>query len=170
MFDTCNRKLFQCKRCYSACFLCASKPANFFSLWLITLLSEKTTLVSSCVREERGPPAKVRSVELVLSSFLIRSFNVLFFRLLTEILHHLPVGLTFWAKTFFKWLVLLLKAPCSFTNDEIQNVKDIFIFHARCINAENYFHVILLLSKYILLPYFMVFWYIGLTPKIVRDV
>ena len=95
MFDTCNRKLFQCKRCYSACFLCASKPANFFSLWLITLLSEKTTLVSSCVREERGPPAKVRSVELVLSSFLIRSFNVLFFRLLTEILHHLPIGLTF---------------------------------------------------------------------------
>ena len=62
-------------------FLSQNDQQNSLSHRLIVLLSEKkTTVVSSCVRKERGRPlAEVQSVEPVLSSFLMRPFDILLF-------------------------------------------------------------------------------------------
>ena len=102
--------------------------SKIFSHTLIAILSEKPTLVFSCFREERGRPLdEVRSVEPVLSHFLIRLLYNFFFLLLTEIFYaSLSNHLNFFEPKHFTGICfLLLKTPCSLINDEIYDVNDL---------------------------------------------
>jgi len=77
---------------------------------------------------------KVHSVEPVLRSFLVKSFNILFFFYCRRFLHY------FISSSFFISLrhicFLLLKAPCSFINDKIYDISD-FDFRALCVQVKK---------------------------------
>ena len=68
-------------------------------------------------------------VELVSTSFLTRLFNILFLLLSRRFLHHARISWTFFIpKHFTSSCFPLLKAPCSFLNDELYEIKDFFNF------------------------------------------
>jgi len=113
--------------------------------------------------------AKVRSVEPVSYSFLIRSFHTVFFfdgyfprsfarqwnffqQIITQILSSI--------------CLLQLKSPCYFINDAIYGVNNFLNFHAQYVNSDNYFYPTWFSSKYIVLSYFCFL----LLPTITRDI